>query len=125
MIYSGTIKINDSSHYNKMYFQWRKNSSLKVQFFVANHFWRRNLTFSDEIHFIAVAPSLKVLATKNFVTKSPICLKKKKLLATKCKTIIIFSDDYFSSLILPYSDENIFVTNTIHRNTYSDEIFHH
>ena len=41
-----------------------------------------------------------------------------------CKTIIIFSDDYFSSLILPYSDEKIFVTNTIHSNTYIDEIFH-
>ena len=43
----------------------------------------------------------------------------------KCKTIIIFSDDYFSSLILPYSNERIFVTNTIHNNTYSDEIFRH
>ena len=42
-----------------------------------------------------------------------------------CKTIIIFSDDYFSTLILPYSDEKIFFTNTIHSNTYNDEIFHH
>ena len=41
----------------------------------------------------------------------------------KCNTIIIFGDEYFSSLILPYSDERIFVTNTIHSNTYSDEIF--
>ena len=41
----------------------------------------------------------------------------------RCKTIIIFSDDYFPSLILPYSDEKIFVTNTILSNTYSDEIF--
>ena len=43
----------------------------------------------------------------------------------KCTTIIIFSDEYFSSLILPYNDERIFVTNTIHSNTYSDEIFRH
>ena len=28
------------------------------------------------------------------------------------KIMIIFSDDYFSSLILPYSDEKIFVTKT-------------
>ena len=43
----------------------------------------------------------------------------------KRTTIIIFSDEYFSSLILPYSDERIFVTNTIHSNIYSDEIFRH
>ena len=43
----------------------------------------------------------------------------------KCKIIIIFSDDYFLLLILPYSDERIFVTNTIHNNTYSDKIFCH
>ena len=43
----------------------------------------------------------------------------------KCNTIIIFSDEYFSSLILPYSDEMIFITNIIHSNTYSDEIFRH
>ena len=41
----------------------------------------------------------------------------------KCNTIIIFSDNYFLLLILPYSDESIFVTITIHNNTYSDEIF--
>jgi len=41
------------------------------------------------------------------------------------KTMIIFSDDYFPSLILPYSDETIFVANNIHSNTYSDEIFRH
>ena len=40
------------------------------------------------------------------------------------KIMIIFSNEYFSSLLLPYSDESIFVTNTIHNNTYSDEIFH-
>ena len=38
-------------------------------------------------------------------------------------SIITFSDEYFSSLILPYSDERIFVTDTIRSNTYSDEIF--
>ena len=43
----------------------------------------------------------------------------------KCTTIIIFSDEYFSSLILPYSEERIFVTNIIHNNIYSDEIFRH
>ena len=43
----------------------------------------------------------------------------------KWKTMIIFSDDYFSLLILPYRDEMIFVANTIHNNTYSDEIFRH
>ena len=41
----------------------------------------------------------------------------------KCNTIIIFSDNYFLLLILPYSDESIFVTITIHNNTYSDKIF--
>ena len=41
------------------------------------------------------------------------------------QNIIIFSDEYFSSLILPFSDEMIFVTNTIHNNAYSDEIFRH
>ena len=44
---------------------------------------------------------------------------------TKYKTIIIFSYEFFLSLILPYNDEMIFVTNTIHSNTYSDEIFCH
>ena len=33
--------------------------------------------------------------------------------------------EFFSSLILPYSDKRIFLTNTIHNNTYSDEIFRH
>ena len=89
--------------------------------------------------------AFKFLVTKvNFVTKEPRFgrfLEKKFIFhhysillvikcdfvtkIIKCKTIIIFSDDYFSSLILPYSDENLFITNTIHRNTYSDEIFHH
>ena len=41
----------------------------------------------------------------------------------KCTTIIIFSDEYFSSLILPFSDKKIFVINTIHSNTYSNKIF--
>ena len=33
--------------------------------------------------------------------------------------------EFFSSLILPYSDKRIFLTNTIHYNTYYDEIFRH
>ena len=89
--------------------------------------------------------AFKFLVTKvNFVTKEPrfgrflekkfifrhysILLVMKSHFITKimkCKTIIIFSDDYFSSLIFPYSDKNLFITDTIHRNTYSDEIFHH
>jgi len=39
--------------------------------------------------------------------------------------VIIFSDDFFSSLILPFSEEMIFVANTIHSTTYSDEMFRH
>ena len=39
--------------------------------------------------------------------------------------LYFFSDEYFSLLVLTYSDESIFVTKTIHSNTYSDEIFHH
>ena len=59
-------------HYNKMYFQWWKNSSLKVQVFVVKNLLWQNKTFSDETHFVAETPSLKVLAMKNFVNKSPI-----------------------------------------------------
>ena len=62
--------------------------------------------------------SLKTYNCKNIIIII-ISYQKKK------KTIIIFSDEYFSSLILPYSDERIFVTNTVHGNTYSDEIFRH
>ena len=36
------------------------------------------MILSDENHFVTETPSLKVLATKNFVTKSPIWFKKKK-----------------------------------------------
>ena len=43
----------------------------------------------------------------------------------KWKTYNIFSNDSFLSLMLPFSDEMIFFANTIHSNTYSDEIFHH
>ena len=37
----------------------------------------------------------------------------------------IFSDDFFLSIILSFSNEMIFVANTIHSNTYSDEMFRH
>ena len=37
------------------------------------------------------------------------------------KIMIIFNDEYFPLLLLPYRDEKIFVTNTIHNNTYSGE----
>ena len=39
-------------------------------------------------------------------------------------SVNIFSNDSFSSLMLPFSDKMIFVANTIHCNTYSDEILH-
>ena len=39
--------------------------------------------FSMTKKFITKTPSLKVLAMKNFVTESPICLKKKKKLQRK------------------------------------------
>ena len=62
-----------------------------------------------ETKFIFRCYSILLVTECDFVAKT-----------IKCKTIIIFNDDYFSSLILPYSNENIFITNTIHRNTYSD-----
>ena len=37
----------------------------------------------------------------------------------------IFSDDLFSSVYVIFSDENIFVTNSVLINTFSDEIFRH
>ena len=51
--------------------------------------------FSMTKKFITKTPSLKVLAMKNFVTESPICLKKKNF------------DENISSLKTLFSDENI------------------
>ena len=58
--------------------------------------------FSMTKKFITKTPSLKVLAMKNFVTESPICLKKKKNF-----------DENISSLKTLFSDENILSQKTL------------
>ena len=70
---------------NTPYELWRGKKPIEKYFriFGSECYTITKCIFSDETHFVTVAPSLKVLVTKNFITKSPIWFKKKKLLATK------------------------------------------
>ena len=64
---------------------WRGKKPIEKYFriFGSECYTTTKCIFSDETHFVTVAPSLKVLMTKNFITKSPIWFLKKKILAMK------------------------------------------
>ena len=59
---------------NTRYELWRGKKPIEKYFriFGSECYTTTKCIFSDETHFVTVAPSLKVLVTKNFVTKSPI-----------------------------------------------------
>ena len=80
----------------------RKRSQFFVTLLAMTSFSSLLPTFSDELWF----------RHQNSIMNNLFC-------------VIIFSDNCFLSLELPFSDEMIFIANTIQSNTYYDEMVRH
>ena len=99
-IYSTALATKIFCHYCLNFYH--KRSQFFVTLLATTSFSSVLPTFSDELWFCC----------QNSIMNNLFC-------------VIIFSDDCFPSLGLPFSDEMIFVANTIQSNTYYDEMVHH